>query len=296
MANTFNSGTYPTVWATGLQERLTGPTNWKEICEVHMMDDYTKNIPYMSTEFSLQSGTRGTAYTHSDFALTNDTLTVNAQDIVSVFLDRADAAQQKFVGALEAGQRQGDLINERVEDLFLAQHAGWTNFGTADAGATFTLTATAITVTVANIDNITRAVKREIIKAKGSKLARRNGIAIVWRPEDFEKLEESMASQGYTFADMALKDGIMDADGQGKYAFGVYHYVSESHDAGHVFAGVRKIQQIGLLKSTYGRIFFNPNAMNADGPLSGQSYEARLDYGFNPKAGLTALLFDINVA
>ena len=295
MANTFNTGTYPTVWATGLQERLTGPTNWKEICEVHMMNDYTLNIPYMSTEFSLQSGTRGTAYTHSDFALTNDTLTVNAQDIVSVFLDRADAAQQKFVGALEAGQRQGDLINERVEDLFLAQYGGWTDFGSDGAGG-FGLYATQITVTVSNIDNITRAIKREIIKAKGSKIARRNGIAIVWRPEDFEKLEESMASQGFTFADMALKDGIMDADGQGKYAFGVYHYVSESHTAAHVFAGVRKIQQIGLLKSTYGRIYFNPNAVNADGPLSGQSYEARLDFGFNPKAGLVALLMDVNVA
>ena len=297
MANTLNASTvFPQVWATGLQERLTGPTNWKEICEVHMMNDYTLNLPYMSTEFSLQSGTRGTAYSHSDFTLTNDTLTVSAQDIVSVFLDRADQAQQKFVGALEAGQRQGDLINERVEDLFLAQHAGWTDFGTADAGATFTLTATTITVTVANVDNITRAIKREVIKAKGSKLARRYGIAIVWRPEDFEKLEESMASQGYTFADMALKDGIMDADGQGKYAFGVYHYVSESHTAAHVFAGVRKIQQLGLLKSTYGRIYYNPNAVNADGPLSGSSYEARLDYGFNPKAGLTALLFDVNVA
>ena len=294
MANTFNSGTYPEVWATGLQERLTGPTNWKEICEVHMMDDRTKNVPYMSTEFSLQSGTRGTAYSHSDFALTNDTLTISAQDIVSVFLDRADAAQQKFVGALEAGQRQGDLINERVEDLFLAQHAGWTDFGDTGGGV-FGLSSTQITVTVANVDNIARAIKREIIKAKGSKLARRNGIAIVWRPEDFEKLEESMASQGYTCADMALKDGIMDADGQGKFAFGVYHYVSESHATNHVFAGVRKIQQVGLLKSTYGRIYHNQNAVSADGPLSGESYEARLDYGFNPKAGLTAVLFDVNV-
>lgn len=295
MANTFNTGTYPEVWATGLQERLTGPTTWKEICEVHMMDDRTKNIPYMSTEFTLQSGTRGTAYSHSDFALTNDTLTISAQDIVSVFLDRADAAQQKFVGALEAGRRQGDLINERVEDLFLAQHAGWTNFGSDGAGG-FGLATAAITVSVSNIDSITRAIKREIIKAKGSKIARRNGIAIVWRPEDFEKLEESMASQGFTFADEALKAGIMDADGQGKYAFGVYHYVSESHAAGHVFAGVRKIQQVGLLKSTYGRIYYNPNAVSVDGPLSGESHEARLDYGFNAKAGLTALLFDVNVA
>ena len=294
MANSFAAQTYPEIWATGLQERLTGPTDWKEILEVHMMNDRTLNLPYMSTEFSLQSGTRGTAYSHSDFTLTNDTLTVSSQDIVSVFLDRADASQQKFVGALEAGRRQGDLINERVEDLFLAQHAGWTDFGSDGAGG-FGLFSAQITVSVANVDNVTRAIKREIIKAKGSKIARRNGIAIVWRPEDFEKLEESMASQGYTFADQALKDGIMDADGQGKYAFGVYHYVSESHTANHVFAGVRKIQQIGLLKSTYGRIYYNPNAMNADGPLSGESHEARLDYGFNPKAGLVALLFDVNV-
>ena len=248
----------------------------------------------MSTEYSLQSGTRGTAYTHSDFALTNDTLTINAQDIVSVFQDRADLAQSKLATAAEHGARQGDLINERVEDLFLAQVSGFTNFGDT-GGGTFGLGATQITVTSANIDNIIRAVKREIIIAKGSKLARKHGIAFVWRPADFEKLEESMASQGFTFADMALKDGIMDVDGQGKYAFGAYHYVSESHTANHVFAGVRKILQIGLLKSTYGKIFFNPNAVSADGPLSGVSWEARLDYGFNPKAGLTAILFDVNV-
>lgn len=273
---------------------MTGPTNWKEICDVVYSDTRTLNLPYMSTEYSLQTGTRGTAYSHSDFALTNDTLTISSTDIVSVFMDRADVAQNNLVNASEHGARQGDIINERVEDLFLAQHAGWTNFGDDGAGG-FGLSSTAITVTATNVDAITRAIKREIIIAKGSKLANKNGIAIVWRPADFEKLEENMASQGYTFADMALRDGIMNADGIGKYAFGVYHYVSESHTAGHVFAGVRKLQQIGLLKSTYGKIFYNPNAVNTDGPLSGVSYEARLDYGFNPKAGLTALLFDVNV-
>lgn len=260
-----------------------------------MSDTRTLNLPYMSTEYSLQSGTRGTAYTHSDFALTNDTLTISSTDIVSVFMDRADVAQNNLVNASEHGARQGDIINERVEDLFLAQHAGWTDFGSDGAGG-FGLASTQISVTSSNIDAITRAIKREIIIAKGSKLANKNGIAIVWRPADFEKLEESMASQGFTFADMALRDGIMNADGIGKYAFGVFHYVSESHTANHVFAGVRKILQVGLLKSTYGKIFYNPNAVSADGPLSGVSYEARLDYGFNPKAGLTAILFDVNVA
>ena len=249
----------------------------------------------MSTEYTLQSGTRGSAYSHSDFALTNDTLTIDNQDIVSVFQDRADVAQNNLASAAEHGARQGDIIMERVEDLWLAQHDSWTDFGSDGAGG-FSLGSTKITITVANIDSLVRAVKREVIKAKGSKLMKRNGLALVWRPEDFEKLEESMASQGFTFADRVLEDGIMmDGHGVGKWAFGAFHYVSESHSANHVFAGVRKIQQIGLLKTTYGRIYFNPNAVDTNGPLSGVSYEARLDYGFNTKANLTALTFDVNV-
>lgn len=295
MANTFNTGTYEQVWATKLQERLTGPATWKEVCEVIYSDTQILNLPYMSTEYSLQSGTRGTAYSHSDFALTNDTLTINAMDIVSVFQDRADLAQSNLATAAEHGARMGDIVSERVEDLFLAQHAGWTDLGSDGAGG-FTTGTTAITTSSSNIDNLVRFVKQKVIEAKGSKLMNRNGLAFVWRPVDFNRLEESMASQGFTFADMALKDGIMNADSQAKYAFGAYHYVSESHVAGHVFAGVRKIMQIGLLKSTYGKITFIPNAVNADGPLSGVSWESRLDYGFNPKAGLTTILFDINVA
>jgi len=287
-------GAYPQIWETKLQERLTGPATWKEILEVKYSNTQLINIPYMSTEYTLQSGTRGTAYSHSDFTITNDQLRINNTDIVSVFMDRADVAQFSLADWGDHGVRQGDVIMERVEDLFLAQHASWTNFGSDGAGG-FGLADVTFTVSVANIDNVSRAIKREIIKAKGSKLARKHGIAIVWRPEDFEKLEENMSSQGYTFADQALKDGIMEADGTGKYAFGVFHYVSESHTANHVFAGVRKIQQIGLLTTTYGRTYHNPNAVNVDGPLSGESQESRLDYGFNPKAGLTALLFDVRV-
>lgn len=249
----------------------------------------------MSTEYSLQSGTRGSAYSHSDFALTNDTLTISSIDIVSVFQDRADMAQSNLATAAEHGSRMGDIVNERVEDLFLAQHSGWTDLGSDGAGG-FTAGTTAIDSSASNIDNLIRYAKQKVIEAKGVKLMRRYGLAFVWRPKDYNRLEENMANQGFTFADQALKDGIMDADGIGKYAFGAYHYVSESHTDNHVFAGVRKIQQIGLLKSTYGRIFFNPNAVNGDGPLSGSSWETRLDYGFNPKAGLTTILFDLNMS
>ena len=195
---------------------------------------------------------------------------------------------------MEIFDRIGALLNEFIEANLLAQHASWTDFGSDGAGG-FGLAATQITITVANIDNVVRAIKREIVKAKGGKLAKKNGIFIVWRPEDMEKLEENMASQGYTFADQALRDGVQNADGIGKYAFGVWHYESESHTALHVVAGVRKIQQLGLLSTTYDNPTFWPNAVNADGPLSGSSMESRLDYGWNPKAGLVSLLFDVNV-
>lgn len=295
MVNTFNTGTYEQVWATKLQERLTGPANWKEICEVIYSDKQVLNLPYMSTEYSLQSGTRGSAYSHSDFALTNDTLTITNQDIVSVFQDRADLAQSNLANAAEHGSRMGDLVSERVEDLFLAQHSGWTDIGSDGSGG-FTTGTTAITTSVANIDNLIRFIKQKVIEAKGTKLMNRYGLAFVWRPKDFNRLEESMASQGFTFADQVLKDGIMGTDSVGKYAFGAWHYVSESHNSDHVFAGVRKIMQIGLLKSTYGKINFWPNAVNGDGPLSGVSWETRLDYAFNPKAGLTSILFDLNMS
>ena len=287
-------GAYPQIYRTSLQERLTGPTNWKEICEVVYSKSQFINLPYMSTEYTLQSGTRGSAYSHSDFTITNDQLRINNIDIISTFMDRADIAQFTLADWSEHGARQADVIMERVEDLFLAQYTGMTDFGSDGAGG-FSLAATQITITVANIDNVVRAIKREIVKAKGGKLAKKYGIFIVWRAEDMEKLEENMASQGYTFADQALRDGVQNADGIGKYAFGAWHYESESHTALHVVAGVRKIQQLGLLSTTYDNPTFWPNAVNADGPLSGSSMESRLDYGWNPKAGLVSLLFDVNV-
>src|SRR3990167_3314333 len=165
-------GAYPQIYRTSLQERLTGPTNWKEICEVVYSTSQFINLPYMSTEYTLQSGTRGSAYSHSDFTITNDQLRINNIDIISTFMDRADIAQFTIANWSEHGSRQGDVIMERVEDLFLAQHAGWTNFGSDGAGG-FGLYDVTIAMSVSNIDNVIRAVKREIVKAKGGKLARK---------------------------------------------------------------------------------------------------------------------------
>lgn len=289
MANTFNTGVYPQEWMTKLQERLDKPTNWKEFCDVIYSDSQVFNLPYMATEFVIQTGTRGSAYGFSDFTLTNDTLTINTYKPVPVFIDRADLAQCKLVTQMELAERQGRIIDEQVESAFLADYGSFTDFGDTGGGA-LGLGSTAITVTTSNIDDIVSGVIREIITANGRDLASQYGVGFIWRPADFEKLEKFLQSNGFNLSDSTLKNGILTE--KGYFALGAYHYVSNSHTAGHVVAGVRKIETIGILKSTYGQIVItqDPNLQSGIGVIS------RVDYGLNVKAGLASLVFDVNVA
>jgi hypothetical protein len=289
MANTYNTGVYPQEWATKLQERLNKPTNWKEVCDVRYTNSQVINVPYMSTEFTVQTGTRGTAYGFSDFTLTNDTLTITTKKIVPVYVDRADLAQCTLLTQMDMAERQGALIDEEIERAFLADNGAWTDFG--DLGASgLGLGTTQIAVTVSNIDDIVSGVIREIIKANGRDLLNQYGVAFVWRAPDFEKLEKFLQSNGYNLADQTLKNGIQTQ--RGYYALGAYHYVSNSHTANHVFAGVRKIEMIGILNATYGQITITNDPLNQ----SGIGIISRVDYGLNVKEGLKSLTFDVNVA
>lgn len=283
MANTFNTGVYPEEWMTKLQERLDKPTNWKEVCNVIYSDTKTFNMPYMSTEFAIQTGTRGTAYGFSDFTLTNDTLTIDTYKPVPVFIDRADMAQCSLVNQMEIAERQGAIITEQIETAVLANHGEWTNFDNSAIGGS----AGNITVSATNIDDIIRGIKREIGEANGQNMADRNGIFIMWRYEDLEKLEQFAQANGFTLADKALKNGIKT----GYHFMGVDHYVSNSHTSGHLFAGVKKVQAVGILSTTWGQIVVtqDPNLQSGIGVIS------RVDYGLNANAAHTSLLFDVLV-
>lgn len=289
MANTFNTGVYPQEWETMLQDRLNKPQNWKEVCDVKYTNSQVINWPYMSTEFVIQTGTRGTAYGFSDFALTNDTLTISTYKPAPVFIDRADLAQCDLVRVSELSERQSRVINEQLETAVLATHASWTNFGDTGAGV-LGLASTAITVTATNIDDIIRGVRREITVANGTSLAEAQGVFFVWRPQDYEKLEQFAQANGFNLADRALKDGVLGT--KGWYYMGAYHYVSNSHVATHVFAGVRKIVRLGILKDTYGKIIQTVDPLNQ----SGLGVVSRVDYGTQVPAGLATLVFDVNVA
>lgn len=286
MANTV---VYAEEWAIKFQERLDKPTNWKEVCQVEYTDSRVFNNPYMSTTPSVQDGTRGTAYTHQDFGLTNESVTISTYKVLPFFIDRADLAQSTFVKQMDMAALQAQLLNERVETAMLASHADWTDFdNTAIGGA-----AGNITVSATNIDDIIRGVKREINEANGMELAARNGIFILWRAADFEILEAFVQANGFSTADMALKDGAV----AGLRYMGVDHYVSNSHAAGHLFAGVKKVYHLGILKSTYGQIVIDQEpALNGSGAASGIGIVARVDYAFKAWNNSKTVLFDVLVA
>jgi len=295
MANSFDVsadlGVYRADWEARLQDRLDKPQNWKEVCDVIFTNARYHSIPYMSTEFSASLGTRGTAYTFSDFALTNEAIDVGTKYMAPVFVDRADMAQIQYATAMEIADRQASLLNEQVESAVLADHAAWTNVGDNGGVISSGVTST-ITVTSTNIDDIVRGIRRIVVKANGETLMKQNGLFFVWRPEDFEALEQFAQANGFNLSDAALKNGI----DRGYYLMGAYHYVSNSHTAGHVFAGVRKIHKVGLLRATYGNLVVAEDPANGDGQLSGTGFAARIDYGVKTPTGLASLLYDINVA
>jgi len=283
MANTV---LYGEEWVTKLQERLDHPTNWKELMDVSFTSVKVLNNPFLSTTPAVQGGTRGSAYTFQDFGETNETLDIVTYEVLPIFIDQADLAQSTFSRQMYWADLQGQLINERLENRVLAQHTNWTNFGTASIGGGGT-SSSQITVSATNIDDIIRAFKRLVNEANGLDLAQKNGLGIVWRPADFEILEAFIQANGFTTADMALKNGAVT----GIRYMGVDHYISNEHAANHVWATVKKVATLGILKDTFGQVKItqDPSLQSGIGVIS------RVDFGFAWWNNYDALYYDINV-
>ena len=253
-------------------------------------NDRVLHNPYM-TDATVQTGTRGSAYTHQDITITDDSITIDGFNILPQLIDRADLAQTDYVKQMELADSQGVLLNESIETAMLAAHAQWTNFGTADIGGGGSSTS-AITVSASNIDDIIRGMKREIRDAGGENLANRNGMFIIWRSADFELLEAYVQANGFATADAGLKNGIK----QGFIYMDVEHYSSNKHAAGHVFGGVKKVFHLGIVKATYGQVVIDQEPATNSGAVSGIGIVSRVDFKFKAWFKVVPVLFDINVA
>lgn len=278
----------PTIeYEAKLQERLSAPQVWKEVCNVKYTNSGILRNPYL-TDATVGTGTRGTGYTSTAIATTDDTVTINTYKYSAEHIDDADLAQKTFSDFMEIADRMGTILGEAVETAMLAEHAQWTNFDNASIGGA----AGNITVSISNIKNIIAAMKTAIRTAGGGDLASRNGMFIVWREADFEKVELLASSEGFNTADDALKNGIK----QGFKYLGVEHYSSSKHTSGHVFGGVKKAFMAGVVKSTYGKVKTIINPVVSGAQISGIGLESRVDFKFMAWTKMVPVLFDILVA
>ena len=284
-----NTITYETDFESVLQDRLDHPQTWKEMCDVTITDTRVISSSYMSTTPSVQSVTRGTGHVMQTYAETAETMTISTGRDLGIFLDWADKAQSPWTKPAELFDRIGALLNEYVESAVLARHASWTDFDNASIGGA----AGNITVSASNIDDIIRGVKREIREANGQSKMNQNGVGFVWRAADFELLEAFVQANGFATADAALKAGTVE----GLHYLGADHYWSNEHTAGHVFAGVKKCERLGILRGTYGKAHtIDFPAGDTNTYLSGQSFYSRIDIGHLTPNTLVPVLFDVNVA
>lgn len=287
-----NTITYETLYEDVLQDRLDHPTTWKEMCDVLITDTRVISTSYMSTTPSVQTVTRGTGVAMQTFAETAETLTISTGRDLGLFVDFADLAQSPWTKPAELFDRIGALLNEYIEGAVLAQHASWTNFGTADIGVGGAST-DPITVSASNIDDIIRGVKREIREANGQSMMNQNGVGFIWRASDFEILEAFTQANGTMTADKFLTEGTVE----GLHYLGCDHYWSNEHTAGHVFAGVKKIQRLGILRGTYGKAHtIDFPAADSNTFFSGKAFYSRVDIGHLTPTAHAGLVFDINVA
>ena len=301
MASTF---IYQAIWENKLAQRLDKPQNWKDVCDVVYTDSQTYNFPLISTSNEPAVATlTNTAAGRStlsnvipfvDVTQTNETLSIITAEIVSNYMDYADQAASNYAKQSAIGDLLGKKMTERIEAISLANHTNWTDFGDTGGGV-LGLASTQITVTESNIDDIVRGIIEQIHTANGTNVYMENGGFAEWRPADFTKLVTFMQANGFAFADEALKDG---GKGRiGKESLGLYHYLSTSHTANHVFAGVRKVQKLGFLNGTFGKTYVNEMpASSTAGSLSGTQIHTRADYGLLVPTNLKPTLFDVNVA
>lgn len=286
-----NTAVFGEEWVTKLQERLDHPTTWSEMFDVEYTNVRVLNNPYLSTTPAVQTHTRNTAYTYQPYGETNEARTINQSRILPISVDQADLAQSTFSRQMYWADLQGQLIQEAIESYCYGLHTSWTDFGTLSIGGGGTAS-TQITVSVSNIDDIIRGVKREIREANGQAIAGRNGIGIVWRAADFEILEAFVQANGFNEADAALKQGTET----GLRYMGVDHYFSNDLTANHVFAAVKKTANLGILRDTWGQVKIVQEPYADSGPISGVGIISRADFVAAFWNNYDSLYFDVNVA
>ena len=259
------------------------------MCDVKTTNTGVISSSYESTANTLTTVTRGTGLVPVGFVETAETLTISTGRDLAVVVDWGNLYQSPWTKPAEIFDRIGALLNEYVESAVLARYGSWTTFDNTGIGGG----AGNISVSASNIDDIIRGVKREIRENNGGFQMNQKGVGFVWRAADFEYLEAFIQANGFTTADQALKEGTVE----GIHYLGCDHYWSNEHTAGKVFAGVKKIERLGISQGTYGRAFtIDFPASDTNSFHSGRAFYSRIDIGHLTPTAHKGNLFNITVA
>src|SRR3990167_7330599 len=286
-----NTIVYHTSFETKLQERLAHPTNWKQVCKVDYSNSRTINSGYVSTVPTVGTVTRDTVANITTAAMTAQTLTISTGSSVRLQIDFGDLAQTGYNTQMELAQEMGDLLNETIETAVLAPGSNWRDIGDSGGVVTYNVTGQ-ITLSAANVDDIIRKVRTVIRAQNGGRLLKSKGAFIIWGATGFELVEAYAQANGFTEADYALKNGIEEGI---KYG-GVEHYLSNDNAANSLFAGVKGIERVGILRSEYGKMRQQDfPAGSSGGFYEGSLFYTRADYGHLTPGAHSEIVLEINV-
>ena len=199
MANTISSRTYRDKYRTSsLAQLLRKSLVTEAICEVDRSDAKTIDSPYGSQPTTVVQALAGT-YTPADFTTTDETLTVTDEFIVSEHI-------MNFQNVLS----QFDLFSSRMDEMNNSVKTSIDSFVlnslTEDGTGAYTTAAGGFT-TAANINKI----MGDLSGAVAGYADAFKGLFLVIENTDVSGFVQAQATNGFSFADAALKNGFMDS-------------------------------------------------------------------------------------
>jgi len=283
MATLPNTRIFEEEWKVRLQEELDEPNKWKDICNVEYTNSKVIHNPYL-TDATVQTGERDTPYTFQAVVQTDESTIINTYKVLAQFIDRADLAQSTYASQMELATRQGILTNEAIESSVYAAYGSMTTFDNSSIGGA----AGSITLSVTNVDDVIRGIRRKIAEASGQTLFERNGGFVVWQPKHLELVEAFAQANGFNLSDQTLRNPSLGKNGGFDY-MGLTHYSSNLLTEDHCVGGVKKLIHLGILRSTYGQLVVTEDPQNR----SGMGVVTRVDYKTMVWNKTKALIFNL---
>lgn len=197
MANTisdrsYREGYYQSRYAVLLRRSLIA----MKICDVDQSGEYSLDNPYGSQPTATQQSLTGT-YTPADFTLTDQKVEANQEIIVSEHIFHFQKMLTKW-----------NLMNSRMDELFYAASAQIDKYVLNDmvenANQSYT-TAAGNFLTKANIPTIFG----ELLGKVAGYADMYKGLFLVIENTEVPGLVEQQVASGFSYADMALKNGFM---------------------------------------------------------------------------------------